>query len=80
MLGFMGTRLAGFLFTNFNVMLKYMQSDKADRVQRKWTCRSWPIGKSGYRSLITKDVGYCREKRWATVETGRSWLETEVPP
>ena len=51
MLGFMGTRLAGFLFTNFNVMLKYMQSDKADRVQRKWTCRSWPFGKFSYLGL-----------------------------
>ena len=37
MLGFMGTGLAGFLFTNFNVMLKYMRSDRADRVLRKWS-------------------------------------------
>lgn len=37
MLGFMGTHLAGFLFMNFNVMLKFMQSDRADRVLRPWT-------------------------------------------
>ena len=33
----MGTRLVSFLFTNFNVMVRYMLSDRADRVHRKWT-------------------------------------------
>ena len=37
MLGFMGSHLAGFLFTNFNVMLRYMHSDMAGRLSRGMT-------------------------------------------